>query len=141
VVQASRLHSRWDGLSKRRYAFTLIEILVVVAIIALLIAILFPALQQARMQAKITVGKANSKQIATAGSTYGAEEKGYVPIMHNWHATAGYSCPARASYLSLALRRYEKGLSRISEIPAKCGGTNAIFADSHVEWVKGIAPS
>ena len=51
-------------------AFTLIEVLVVVAIIALLAAILLPSLKAARTQAKVTVCKANCKQIATMIATY-----------------------------------------------------------------------
>ena len=95
----------------------------VVAIIALMVAILVPSLQRAREQTKLTLDKANSKQIATITAEYQSETKGYVPIMHNWHSTHTYPCPARASYLSLAMRRYERTLRNIANIPAATGGT------------------
>ena len=47
-------------------AFTLIEVLVVVAIIALLAAVLLPALQRARAQAKNTACKSNLHDLGTA---------------------------------------------------------------------------
>ena len=113
----------WGRRSCRVQAFTLIEVLVVVAIIALLLAILLPSLKQARILAKITSCKANSKQIGIAVSMYQAEGKGYVPIMLNWHAGPFYNAPARAVFLSVALRGQEKGLSRLAQVSAGSGGT------------------
>jgi len=81
---------------------------VVVAIIALLVAVLVPSLSRARTQTKITSCKANSKQIGIAIATYQTEENGYVPIMLNWHSGPVYNAPARAVFLSVALRRGER---------------------------------
>lgn len=53
-----------------RHAFTLIEVLVVVAIIALLTAILMPAMSLAREQAKIVAVNAELKQIGLALEMY-----------------------------------------------------------------------
>ncbi|MHC4444915.1 MAG: prepilin-type N-terminal cleavage/methylation domain-containing protein [Planctomycetota bacterium] len=119
-------------------AFTLIEVLVVVAIIALLAAILIPSLTRAREQARLASCKANSKQLATLTATYQAEEKGFVPIMHNWHSTTSYNCPARASYLSLALRKYDKGTRNIARIEVTPGttllGGESKFFDPEENW-------
>jgi prepilin-type N-terminal cleavage/methylation domain-containing protein len=106
---------------RRIVAFTLIEVLVVVAIIALLVAVLVPSLGKARTQARITSCKANSKQIATAISVYQAEDRGYVPIMLNWHSGPAYNAPARTTFLSVALRRGEKGLVALSRSTASTG--------------------
>ena len=60
-------------------AFTLIEVLVVVAIIALLISILLPSIRRARELAKAVVCSSNTKQVFTALVTYQLNFKGYMP--------------------------------------------------------------
>ncbi|HSW46978.1 MAG TPA: prepilin-type N-terminal cleavage/methylation domain-containing protein [Phycisphaerae bacterium] len=71
-------------------AFTLIEILVVVAIIALLIAILVPTLARAKEQTRRVVCLSNMKQMGVAFSAYGSDSKGNLP----W--------PARFRYMLMA---------------------------------------
>lgn len=51
---------------RNQNAFTLIELLIVIAIIAILAAILFPVFAQARERARQTVCVSNAKQLATA---------------------------------------------------------------------------
>ncbi len=62
-----------------RRAFTLIEVLVVVAIIAMLVAILIPSLSKTQKLARSTVCTSNIRQFGIALSTYGAEQRDYVP--------------------------------------------------------------
>jgi prepilin-type N-terminal cleavage/methylation domain-containing protein len=64
---------------RRRRAFTLIEVLVVVAIIALLISILIPSLDRARKVARMVVCQSNLRTLMTAFLTYSSETKGYLP--------------------------------------------------------------
>lgn len=58
---------------RRRHAFSLIELLVVISIIALLISIFLPALQRAREQSRTVVCLANQKSLATALGAYSIE--------------------------------------------------------------------
>ena len=60
-------------INSSRWAFTLVELLVVISIIALLVSILLPALNKAREQAKSGVCKSNLRQISL-GFLYYAED-------------------------------------------------------------------
>lgn len=63
----------------RRNAFTLIEVLVVVAIIALLVGILLPSLAGARANAKAMLCLHNLNQIGKATTMYAHDHKGFIP--------------------------------------------------------------
>ncbi len=64
----------------RRKAFTLVELLVVVAIIALLISILLPAMRKARDAAGVAVCLSNQRQIGLAVGGYREDHRGaFVP--------------------------------------------------------------
>lgn len=65
---------------KQLAAFTLVELLVVVAIIAVLIAILLPSLNAARDQARTARCLANLKQIGLAMQTYADQNEDNLPI-------------------------------------------------------------
>lgn len=62
-----------------RRAFTLIEVLVVVAIIALLLAILLPSLQAAKDQARASVCASNERQMMFGMAQYTTEHREYFP--------------------------------------------------------------
>jgi prepilin-type N-terminal cleavage/methylation domain-containing protein len=64
---------------KRRTAFTLVELLVVIGIIAVLIALLLPALNRARQQAISVQCMSNLKNIGMAALMYAHENKGWLP--------------------------------------------------------------
>lgn len=63
----------------RERAFTLVELLVVMAIIAILVALLLPAVQQAREAARRTQCKNNLKQIILAIHNYSGKHDAYPP--------------------------------------------------------------
>ena len=57
----------------RSRGFTIVELLVVVSIIALLVGILLPAIGKARDQAKLSISRANLRQLGQAHATYASE--------------------------------------------------------------------
>lgn len=65
---------------RRRKAFTLVELLVVIGIIALLISILLPALNRAREQAKQLACLSNVRQIGAAMLMHAQEHHNHFPI-------------------------------------------------------------
>jgi prepilin-type N-terminal cleavage/methylation domain-containing protein/prepilin-type processing-associated H-X9-DG protein len=70
---------RLNANQPRRPAFTLIEVLVVIAIIALLAALLLPALAKARERGLAIVCLNNTKQLAVACQLYAEDHGGALP--------------------------------------------------------------
>lgn len=73
-----------------RRAFTLVELLVVIAIIALLIAILLPVLARARERAKRVACGSNLRQLHLGLVYYAREYNGRVPMGYTWTKQYNY---------------------------------------------------
>jgi len=111
-------------------AFTLVELLVVIAVIALLIAILLPALHKARTMAKRLACKTNLRQISLAWEMYLDENDGcfYQGVNCNndyggWKGTGtGALSRPLNKYLSLPAEIDTENEAKVFRCPADQGG-------------------
>lgn len=90
---------------RRRCAFTLAELLVVIGIIAVLASILLPVLAQARESARRVTCMSNMHQLTTAWLQYAAEHDGELVACDAADQQAGFPLPNQAQTIP-ALRRY-----------------------------------
>src|SRR5687767_7756899 len=70
------------GRMRRKHAFTLVELLVVIGIIALLVGILLPALNRARQSANSVWCLSNLRQMGTAMFMYAQAHKDRLPLSY-----------------------------------------------------------
>ena len=103
-----------------RSAFTLLEILVVVAIIALLSAILFPAFARARQKARDTNCLSNMKQIGLGVLQYVQDYDETWPIFYAYNSSPASGNPGHKG-IELELQPYTKSL-QIFKCPNDVGG-------------------
>ncbi len=103
--------------SRQRAAFTLIELLIVVAVIALLLSILLPALSQARQSTLRVTCQSNLRQQLQGTMMYASEYKDALPVAKNydWEQTR-YTKLVHANYIQEALIPYLGGQKR-ADIP------------------------
>lgn len=114
----------------RSHAFTLVELIVVVAIIALLISILLPSLGRARSVARAAVCGSNIRQLAQTNQFYAHDNRQYFVLaardiwsdnFERWHGKrAGYGeafDPARSD-----LARYFGPDGRLKQCPGFIAG-------------------
>jgi prepilin-type N-terminal cleavage/methylation domain-containing protein/prepilin-type processing-associated H-X9-DG protein len=84
---------------KKHHAFTLVELLVVVAIVGMLTALLLPALSKAKAKARSLACLNNLKQWGLAAHLYAADHGDYLP--DEGPATPGTNWPDRGWYVTL----------------------------------------
>jgi prepilin-type N-terminal cleavage/methylation domain-containing protein len=91
------------GFVRRRAAFTLVELLVVIGIIGVLVGLLLPSLARAREAANVTNCLSNLRQIGVGIELYSQLNKGQMPLVIERYITqgarSGFSLPLRKARL------------------------------------------
>ncbi|RRJ97369.1 prepilin-type N-terminal cleavage/methylation domain-containing protein [Opitutaceae bacterium TAV4] len=105
-----------------RHAFTLIELLTVIAIIGVLAGILIPVVGRVRETARGAQCVSNLRQLATAAQLWIDENRGHLPDAMYWCYNEGTSNPARAYQISPYLNfKAQKNLDwKNTPSPMKC---------------------
>ena len=105
---------------RRRHAFTLVELLVVIGIIALLISILLPTLNQARASGQAVVCLSNIRQLWTVTLMYADDNDGSLP--YAWSPavfdSAGGQLVNRTLRIYMDMDHSDGGITRTYECPA-----------------------
>ena len=99
---------------RTRSAFTLVELLVVIAIIAILIALLLPALSSARAVARSAQCMSNERQHGLALAQYHTDWEGFFPLINEYFAFQNLGRPNRGWLDNLS--EY-LGLTTVFDIP------------------------
>ncbi len=105
----------------QRGAFTLIELLLVVAIIALLVSILLPALASARKAARMSVCLSNQKQLGVAMHTYANDFSDHI-YSYSWKRGQTYS---QFGDLNNAASDVDAACNQMTDIARRLGDRSA----------------
>lgn len=120
----------------RKKAFTLIEVLLVIAIISLLMGILLPALAKARQQGEGIVCMSNLRQMFIAAQTYTQTNNSYYPIAqyrqktdsskfeYCWDFTTVTDLATGQKKIVPGLLWQGRTIEKIQQCPSFSGGSN-----------------
>jgi prepilin-type N-terminal cleavage/methylation domain-containing protein len=95
---------------KVKKAFTLVELLVVIAVIALLMAILLPSLTKAREQARQIICKNNLRTLVTCAQLWSEDHDGWA-IAGDWYKKKGINGPESSLLPYINVESTHKGSS------------------------------
>ena len=130
---------------KKHTAFTLIELLIVIAIISVLITILAPALQKAREHARFTYCIANHSKLASAWVMYADVNKQCIPATHSgpelwvYYPTSPYTRQIREDAIMQGvlwpyvndIKAYRCPADRRQEYLRSYSGSNSMHGDQN----------
>ena len=127
---------------RNRVAFTLIELLIVVAIIALLVSILLPTLQKAREEAKVVICMSNLRNINLSLEYYAKDWDDAQPITDGTGPGQVYPGDDRpylgwVSYLTKGGYAEEPGVHPEGVMTEKIGGNSIFFCPDKTQLTMG----
>lgn len=119
---------------RRRSAFTLVELLIVIAILAVLISLLLPALTKARRHADTVACTANLRSIGQGFALYFNDFNGYIPPVSYRGLTgpfpSGYVAPMTHSWYTIFVDR--KYLTSPNQVGSEAVGPTVLQCPSAV---------
>ena len=98
-------------------AFTLLELLVVVACIAVLMGILLPSLKEARAQGSSVLCLSKLRQCSLAASAYTACYDGFYPMSYQTEASSDLSRIETRAWDYITTRQWRDGQPSVSVLP------------------------
>ncbi len=122
---------RFADINTDRRAFTLVELLMVIAIIAILAALLLPVLSRSKITAQGVQCTNNHRQLILAWSMYCHDNNDQIPILENWVA-GNMSDAFDATNASLLVTPQKSVLARYVLVAGiyKCPGDKSSFVRS-----------
>jgi prepilin-type N-terminal cleavage/methylation domain-containing protein/prepilin-type processing-associated H-X9-DG protein len=132
----------------RLHAFTLVELLTVIAIVGILVAILIPVIGKMRDAGRQTQGLSNLRQLATAALSYTTDNKGLLPACSWYENTTNPDLPEFGTYTQLLspyiLARDTSGgnMSRVLNVyrdpQARVPAPNALYEANYIHFSANV---
>ncbi len=144
VIGIPRLANRGQGRGahdRRLHAFTLVELMIVVAILALLVTIALPALAAARQQAQTVVCSARLRECFRALHMYTEDNRDWLPYMGSYFRARKFAHPQEGREWPTAIARYLDNVWEVHRCPSDLESVEVRVVDGELQRIDPTAPA